>query len=214
MELQVKNLKGEALRSVQVSDALVAIPFNPTVVHQAMVIYQANQRQGTHSTKTRAEVSGGGKKPRREKHTRGARQGSNRAVQWRHGGIAFGPRPRSYRRDLPKKIRHLALRCTISQKVKEDKLVLGENFTDLDGHTKAMSQALQALSINGSALIITAVPDPNVVHAAKNLPRIWTLPVDQLNAGEVLKRDKVIITLDAMRRAEDLWAPQATETES
>ncbi|MBM3925326.1 MAG: 50S ribosomal protein L4 [SAR202 cluster bacterium] len=214
MELQVKNLKGEALRSVQVNDTLVAAPFNPTVVHQAMVIYQANQRQGTHSTKTRAEVSGGGKKPWRQKHTGRARQGSTRAVQWRHGGIAFGPKPRSYRRDLPKKIRHLALRCTLSQKVKQDKLVLVENFADLDGHAKSMAQALKALGINESILLVTASAEPNVVNAARNLPKVWTLPVDQLNAGEVLKRDKVIIALDAIRRAEDLWAPQAAEAEA
>ena len=213
MELELRNTKGEAVREVEVSDALFGVPFNPSLVHQAMVMYQLNRRQGTHNTKTRAEVSGGGAKPWRQKHTGRARQGSIRSPQWRHGGVVFGPKPRSYRRDMPQKMRQMALKCVLSQRVRDQKLVLIEDLDIADGRTKNMAKALKDMQITGSSLIVTKESQSSVVKAAHNLPRIWTLPVALLNTGELLKYATVIMTLDALRKAEDMWAPAKVSVE-
>ena len=206
MELQLKNKSGQVVGEVEVSDALFGVPFNSPLVHQAMVMYQANRRQGSHSTKTRSEVSGGGAKPWRQKHTGRARQGSIRSPQWRHGGVVFGPKPRSYRRDMPKRMRRLALKCVLSQKVRDDRLVLVDTLSTIEGRTKSMAQALKDLEIAGSTLIVTEESRRNVVQATHNLGKVWTLPVALLNAGELLKYNTVLMTLEALRKAEVMWA--------
>ena len=206
MELPVKNQSGDTVDTITLNDAVFGVSMNPTVVHQALVIYQSNKRQGTHDTKTRGEVSGGGKKPWAQKHTGRARQGSTRAVQWRHGGIAFGPHPRSHRKELPRRLRRLALKCVLSEKARRGRLVCLESLEGLDGKTRAMAQLLDNLGVSGSALVVTRDPQENVIRAAHNLPKIWTLPVGLLNAEELLRRETVVMTVDAARQAERIWA--------
>ena len=204
MELPVINRSGDAIDTIIVDDGVFSVPMNQTLVHQAMVIYQLNQRQGTHSTRTRAEVSGGGRKPWIQKHTGRARQGSIRSPQWRHGGIAFGPKPRDYRKALPRAMRRNALKCVISEKIRQGRLMCIDSLADLDGRTKSMNQLLQSLSLTGSVLIVTRDADQNVVQAGSNLKQVWTLPSDLVNANDVLKRQTILITVDAMRRIEEI----------
>ena len=206
MQVLVKNQNGDALESIELNDAVFNVPMNPSLVHQAMVIYQGNKRQGTSSTKTRAQVSGGGRKPWIQKHTGRARQGSIRAPQWRHGGVVFGPHPRSYRAALPKRMKRQALRCVLSDKARQDRLVCLDSTDTIDGKTKSMAQLLENLSVNGSALVVTKGSDRDVVMAAHNLKKVWTLPVNQLNAQELLARDTVIMTVEAARWAEETLA--------
>ena len=196
--------------SVELSDALFGQTMNAALVHQALVMYQLNLRQGTHSTKTRAQVSGGGRKPWPQKHTGRARQGSIRSPQWRHGGVVFGPHPRDHRRFMPGKMRRQALRCVLSDKVRGGKLLLLDDLSFPASRTKAMVQVLSDLGVGGSALIVTQEPQENVVRSTRNIERVWTLPVRLLNAHELLKRDTVVMTLGAARRAEELWSAEAT----
>lgn len=214
MELELKDTEGKVVGEVSVSDSLFGVPFNSPLVHQAMVMYNANLRQGTHSTKTRSQVSGGGAKPWRQKHTGRARQGSIRSPQWRHGGIVFGPKPRSYRLDMPKRMRRLALKCVLSQKVRDERLILIDTLDSLEGRTKAMVRALSNLEIAGSTLIVTGGTHRNVTQAAHNLVKVWTLPVALLNAGMLLKYNTVLMTLDALRQAEEIWLHNPGNTTS
>ena len=204
MELPVLNTQGNAVGSVEIDDGVFDVPMNPTLVHQAMVIYQLNQRQGTHSTRTRAEVSGGGRKPWIQKHTGRARQGSIRSPQWRHGGIAFGPKPRDYRKALPRAMRRKALQCVLSEKIRNDRLICVDTLDGLDGRTKSMKQVLENLNIGGSVLIVTAEAQQNVARAGGNLKQVWTLPSDLVNANDVLKRQTVLVTADAIQRIAEL----------
>ncbi len=204
MEIAVKNQEGDTVETIQLDDAVFNVPMNHALVHQALVIYQLNKRQGTHDTKTRAEVSGGGRKPWIQKHTGRARQGSIRSPQWRHGGVVFGPHPRSYRKALPRRMRRLALRCVLSEKVRHHKLVCLETMDMVNGKTRSMAELLRNLAVSGSALVVTSEPEEQVIRAAHNLKKVWTLPVNQLNAQELLSRDTVIMTVAAARRAERL----------
>jgi len=206
MQVSVKNQNGDALDSIELNDAVFNVPMNQSLVHQAMVIYQGNKRQGTHDTKTRAQVSGGGRKPWIQKHTGRARQGSTRAPQWRHGGVVFGPHPRSYRAALPKRMKRQALRCVLSEKVRQDRLVCLDSTDTIDGKTKSMAQLLANLQVGGSALVITKATDKTLVQAAHNLEKIWTLPANQLNAQELLARDLVIMTVEAARWVEEIYS--------
>ena len=193
---------------MEVSDNLFGVPMNGPLVHQALVMYQLNKRQGTSSTKTRAYVSGGGRKPWPQKHTGRARQGSNRSPQWRHGGVVFGPHPRSYRREMPKRMRHRALQCVLSDKLRQDKFFLVDALPVEVPSTKTMIEVLGNLGIEASILIVTEETNHNLVLSARNLKKVWTLPVSLINAEQLLKRDSVMMTLDAVRRAEELWAQE------
>lgn len=206
MEISVKNQQGDTVDTIVLDDAVFDVPMNHAVVHQALVIYQLNKRQGTHDTKTRGEVSGGGRKPWAQKHTGRARQGSTRAPQWRHGGVVFGPHPRSYRKALTRRTRRLALKCVLSEKARRGRLVCLDTLDAVDGKTKSMVQLLDRLGISGSALVVTHEPEEGVIQAARNLKNIWTLPVALLNAHELLRRETVIMTAAAARWAEQMWA--------
>lgn len=206
MQVAVKNQSGETVESIDLNDLVFDVPMNRSLVHQAMVIYQSNRRHGTHDTKTRAEVSGGGRKPWIQKHTGRARQGSTRSPHWRHGGVAFGPHPRSYRKALPKRMKRAALRCVLSEKARNDRIVCLESMDAIDGKTRSMAGLLQRLNVSGSALIVTLGSEVGVIQAASNLKKIYTLPVNQLNAETLLARDTLIITKDAARWAEDSLA--------
>ena len=203
MEIPVRNQNGDSIDTINVDDAVFNVPMNQTLVHQALVIYQANQRQGTHSTRTRAEVSGGGRKPWIQKHTGRARQGSIRSPQWRHGGIAFGPKPRDYRKSLPRAMRRNALKCVMSEKIRQGGFVCIDSLDTLDGRTKSMKQLLAQLDIAGSVLIVTGTAEQEVARAGGNLGQVWTLPSDLVNANDVLKKRTVLITVDAIQRIEE-----------
>lgn len=203
MEIPVKNQSGETVETISLDDAVYNVPMNHSLVHQALVIYQLNKRHGTHDTKTRAQVSGGGRKPWIQKHTGRARQGSIRSPQWRHGGVVFGPHPRSYRKSLPKRYKRLALKCVLSDKARQDRLICLNSMDTLDGKTKSMISLLENLNISTSALVVTTGSQEPVIRSAKNLSKIWTLPVNLLNAHELLRRDMVIMTVEAARWAEE-----------
>ena len=203
MEVSVKAQSGEVVDTVILDDAVFNVPMNHSLVHQALVIYRQNKRQGTHDTKTRAQVSGGGRKPWIQKHTGRARQGSTRSPQWRHGGVAFGPHPRSYRKSLPRRMKRMALRCVLSAKVREGRLVCVNSMDTVDGKTRSMVDLLNNLGIAGSALVVTQGSETTVVRSAHNIQKIWTLPVNQLNASELLSRETLVITLEAVLRAQE-----------
>ena len=205
VELPVHNIKGEVVGQVELSDQVYAAPHNPDLLHQAMVYHQANQRQGTHSTKTRAAVSGGGRKPWPQKHTGRARQGTTRAPQWRHGGVVFGPHPRSYRQQMPKKMRRQAIRCALSAKVREGRLVVVENLDWEEAKTKAMQSFLQALEVKSPALVVVPVPQRQLALSVRNLPRVKAMHADILNVLDLLRYGVVVMTVDAARRTESLW---------
>ncbi len=211
MELPVRNLTGETVGHIQVSDELLGVPLNEAVVHQALLRHLANQRTGTHQTKTRGEVSGGGKKPWPQKGTGRARVGSTRSPLWRHGGVVFGPHPRSYRQQMPRKMRRLALRCLLSAKASEEKLIIVENL-NVQPKTREMSRTLTTLGVQRSALVVTPEASRDVKLAIGNLPGFKAMAASYLNVADLMNHDYLVITVDAIRRAEQLWAPAAAAT--
>ena len=210
MDVPVKNQSGQTVDSVSLDDAVFDVPMNHTLVHQAVVIYQGNKRQGTHDTKTRSQVSGGGRKPWIQKHTGRARQGSIRSPQWRHGGVVFGPHPRDYRKALPKRMRRQALACVLSEKARRGNLVCLDSMDQQDGKTRSMVTLLENLGITGSALLVTNGSDTNVTRGAHNIQGVWTLPVNQLNANDLLRRETLIMTVAAAQEAAAIWTAAIT----
>lgn len=206
MEIPVVNQQGEQVSQLELDDSIFDVPMNHALVHQALVIYQANKRQGTHDTKTRGQVSGGGRKPWIQKHTGRARQGSIRSPQWRHGGTVFGPHPRDYRMDLPKRMRRQALKCAISEKIRSGGLVCVDTLDSLDGKTRSMVALMESLGITTTTLLVTENSELDVSRAGRNLKQVWSLPVSQINAHEILKRTTLLITADALRKGEALWS--------
>jgi len=205
VRVPVYNLAGEVVKHIKVSDHVFAAPFNQAVVHQAMVRQQANARQGTASTKTRSEVSGSTRKLYRQKHTGSARAGSRRSPLRRGGGIAFGPKPRSYRQAMPKRMRQLALRCVLSAKAGDKELMVLEQLQLDEPKTKEMAQILTALGVDSSALIVTKEAEGNVVKSARNLPEIKTMPAGLLNVVDLLSYKMILMTEAAVRKAEEIW---------
>ena len=205
MKLDVRNMSGTVVDSVEVLDAVFDAPLNAALLHQVMVGQLANKRQGTAKVKTRSEVAGGGAKPRPQKYTGRARQGSIRSPQWRGGGVVFGPTPRSYRQRTPKRMKRQAIKIVLSDKAREQQLVVVDEFQLADGKTKQLVQALNALEVDSSVLLVGAEMDQAVVRAARNIPRVRTLPVEQLNVVDVLNAKRVVMTVDAVRKVEELW---------
>ncbi len=214
VKIPVYNLTGEVIKHIKVSDHVFAVPFNETVVHQAMVRQQANARQGTASTKTRGEVSGTGRKLYRQKHTGFARAGSRRSPLRRGGGITFGPKPRSYSQAMPKKMRQLALRCVLSAKAGDKELMVLEQLEFEEPKTKAMAQILAALGADSSVLIVTKEAEENVIKSARNLPGVNTMPANLLNVVDLLSHKMLLMTEAAVRRAEEIWGDKLSRGES
>jgi len=214
VQVPVYSLAGEVVKHIEISDEVFAVPLNQAVVHQAMVRLQANARQGTASTKTRSEVSGSGRKPFRQKHTGLARAGSRRSPLRRGGGIIFGPKPRSYRQAMPKKMRRLALRCVLSAKAGDGELKVLEQLKLDQPRTKEMVQILEALGVDSSALIVTDEPEGNVVKSARNLPGIKTLPANLLNVVDILSHKMLLMTEAAVSRVEQLWGQSLSQGET
>jgi large subunit ribosomal protein L4 len=194
VQATVYNLAGAPVDTVELNDAIFGIVPNIPVVHQAVLRQQANARLGTHDTKTRAEVSGGGAKPWRQKGTGRARQGSTRSPQWRHGGVVFGPHPRSYNQDLPRKMRRLAMRSVLSDKAASGSLLIIDSFADLEPRTKAMLAVLATLKLAGRrVLIMTPTHEENVMRAAGNLPDVKTMLTPYLSLLAMLKADVLLM---------------------
>jgi large subunit ribosomal protein L4 len=211
VELQVVNQAGKAVKTVQASDYVFAAPFNESVVHQALVRQLANARQGTACTKTRGEVSGSGKKLFRQKHTGNARSGSIKNPLRRGGGVTFGPKPRDYRQAMPKKMRQLALRCVLSDKVRHQTLTVIDAFDLAEGRTAEMKVVLSNLKLDRKTLIATAEPENMVIRAASNLVGVKTIPVHTLNVADVLGYRNLVLTREALEKAEQLWGAGQSE---
>ncbi len=200
MQATVYNLAGAAVDTVELNDAIFSIVPNLSVVHQAVLRQQANARLGTHDTKTRADVRGGGRKPWRQKGTGRARQGSTRSPQWRHGGVVFGPHPRSYDQDLPRKMRRLAARSVLSDKAASGSLLIIDSFADLEPRTKAMIAVLDALQLGErKVLVMTPTKEQNLEQAAGNLPKVRTSMVQYLSLVGMLKADVVVLSRDSLQ---------------
>ena len=194
MQATVYNMAGEAVETVELDDTIFGITPNTTVIHQAVVRQQANARQGTHDTKTRADVRGGGRKPWRQKGTGRARQGSTRSPQWRHGGVVFGPHPRSYEKDMPRKMRRLAIRSVLSAKAAEGHIVLVDTFDEIEPRTKAMVEVMKKLNIGeNSALIMTTDAQANLELAASNLPKVKTVSAHLLSVLDMIKHSYLVL---------------------
>ena len=199
-------MAGEVVKHIEISDEVFAVPFNRAVVHQAMVRQLANTRQGTASTKTRGEVSGSHQKLFQQKGTGQARAGSRRSPLRRGGGVAFGPKPRSYRQEMPKKMHRLALRSVLSAKVRDKELVVLEKLELDEPKTREMVKIIAALGMSsGSALIATGQSEDKVVKSARNLAGIKTIPARLLNVIDILSHKTLLMPEAAVRQVEQLW---------
>lgn len=204
--VSVYNIEGKEVGSIELNDAVFGVEINEHLVHMAVVNQLANNRQGTQSAKTRSEVSGGGRKPWRQKGTGHARQGSIRAPQWTHGGVALGPKPRDYSYTLNKKVRRLAMKSALSSKVQNENLIVIDAL-NMDGFkTKTIVNMLKALNVDGKALIVTAEADQKVVKSAANIPGVKTAAVNTLNVYDILNHDKFIVVKNAVGKIEEVYA--------
>jgi len=205
VQVPVYTLNGEVVDQIELSQAIFDLPFNGVVVHQAMAGQLANRRQGTASTKTRAEVSGSTRKLYRQKHTGRARRGDIKSPLLRGGGVVFGPKPRNYRQSMPRKMRRLALKCLLSAKVREGNIKLVQELNFKGPKTKDMINVLSSLGIDSSTLILTAQSTPNVVKSAANLPEVKVLPSALINVLDLLSYEMLVATVPAIHNIEQIW---------
>lgn len=199
----VMNIEGKKVSDLELNDSVFATEFNEATVHNVVVMQLANKRQGTQSTKTRAEVSGGGRKPWRQKGTGRARAGSSRNPIWRGGGIAFGPKPRDYSYTMPKKARRVAMRSVLSAKLASEKLIVLDAL-NVEPKTKEMIRVLSNLKVEKKALVITNAVEPAVVRSASNIQGVKTAIVDEMNVYDVINADVLIMTEDAIKKIEEV----------
>jgi large subunit ribosomal protein L4 len=211
MQVPVYNLSGEVVGQEEIRDDIFGLPFNEAVVHQAVVRQLANRRQGTASTKTRGEVSGSTRKLYLQKHTGRARRGGTRSPLLVGGGLVFGPKPRSYRQAMPKKMRRLALKCVLSAKVNEGSMKLIEKLDFEKPRTKEMISILSALGSDSSVLIITAHTIPNMIKSASNLIDVKVLPSALINVADLLSYKTLIITVSAVHNIEQIWGQKVVK---
>ena len=205
-KVDVYDIKGKKVSDITLSEEIFGIIPNENIVHSVLVNYQANQRQGTQSTKTRAEVSGGGKKPWKQKGTGRARQGSTRSPQWIKGGIALGPKPRSYTYKVNKKEKRLAIKSVLSSKVAESELIVVDKIPFKEIKTKQMVEALNNLKVEGKALILLPEKDENVQKSARNIEGVKTTLVNTINVYDLLKYTKLVVTVDTIKKLEEVYA--------
>jgi large subunit ribosomal protein L4 len=206
MQFDVVNTKGEVVGTIDLDETVWGIEPHMAVMHQALVRQQANARVGTHDTKTRGEVSGGGRKPWRQKGTGRARQGSTRSPQWKGGGVVWGPHPRKYTQAMPRQMRRLAIRSVLSAKVKDDRLTIVDGLGEVEPRTKAMKEVLSALPESRSTLIVMPEMVESIVRGAGNLPQTKTILAEMLNVRDALKYDRLVVTREAVEVIERLWA--------
>ena len=205
-KIDVYDIKGKKVSDVELADSVFGIEPNENIVHAVLVNYLANQRQGTQSTKTRAEVRGGGRKPWRQKGTGRARQGSIRAPQWIKGGIALGPKPRSYKYTVNKKERRLAIKSILSAKVLEKELTIVDKLELKEIKTKTMVKALTDLKVTGKTLIVLPEKNENVYRSAKNIEGVKTILAININVYDLLKYNNLILPLDTVKKLEEVYA--------
>ena len=205
-KIDVYDINGKKVKELELNEAVFGIEPNEAVVHSVLVNFLANQRQGTQSTKTRSEVSGGGRKPWRQKGTGRARQGSIRAPQWIKGGIALGPKPRSYKNTVNKKERQLAVKSVLSSKVLENELVVVDSLPLNDIKTKEMVKALSNLKVEGKALIMLPEKNEKVQKSARNIEGVKTTLVETINVYDLLKYNKLVVTEDTVKKLEEVYA--------
>mgnify|MGYP000634171743 FL=1 len=205
-KINVYDINGKKVKELELNEAVFGIEPNEAVVHSVLINYLANQRQGTQSTKTRSEVSGGGRKPWRQKGTGRARQGSIRAPQWIKGGIALGPKPRSYKYTVNKKERRLAIKSVLSSKVLENELVVVDSLPLKDIKTKEMVKALSNLKVEGKALLMLPEKNETVQKSARNIKGVKTTLVETINVYDLLKYNKLVVTEDTVKKLEEVYA--------
>ena len=205
-KVDVYDIKGKKVSDVELAESIFGIEPNEAIVHSVLVNYLANQRQGTQSTKTRAEVRGGGRKPWRQKGTGRARQGSIRAPQWIKGGIALGPKPRSYKYTVNKKERRLAIKSLLSSKVLENELTVVDTFGFDSIKTKQMVNALTNLKVEGKTLVLLPEKNENVQKSARNIEGVKTSLVNTINVYDLLKYKNLVVTLDTVKKLEEVYA--------
>lgn len=205
-KVSVYNMDGQQVGDIELSENVFGIEVNKFVLHQMVVNFLANQRQGTQSAKTRSEVAGGGAKPWRQKGTGRARQGSIRAVQWIKGGIAFAPKPRTYRFSLPKKMKRLGMKSALTSKVQANEILVLENLEFAEIKTKQMIELLGKLNVTEKTLLVLPEKNENVERSARNLPNVKLAKVNTLNVYDILNCDRFIITKDAVAKVEEVYA--------
>jgi large subunit ribosomal protein L4 len=205
-KFDVLDINGAKVDTVELSDAVFGITPNEKVMHMAVVNFLANQRQGTQSTLTRAEVSGGGRKPWRQKGTGRARQGSIRSPQWTHGGVALGPKPRDYSYTMNKKVKRLAICSALSAKAAEGKLVIVNDFAINEFSTKAVVKMLGNLNVTGKTLMVQAVADKKVVKSAGNIPGVQTTVATTMNVYDTINAKTLVVDLAAAKKLEEVFA--------
>ena len=204
--IDVYNIEGKKVDSVNLSEEIFGIEPNEAVVHSVLVNFLANQRQGTQSTKTRAEVRGGGRKPWRQKGTGRARQGSIRAPQWIKGGIALGPKPRTYAYTVNKKERRLAIKSLLSSKVLENELTVVDKLELSEIKTKTMVKALADLKVEGKTLIVLPENNKNVLMSARNIEGVKTIVLNNINVFDLLKYNNLVLPLETVKKLEEVYA--------
>ena len=205
-KVDVYNMQGKKVSDVELNEAVFGIEPNETIVHSVLVNYLANQRQGTQSTKTRAEVRGGGKKPWRQKGTGRARQGSIRAPQWIKGGIALGPKPRSYKYRVNRKEKQLAIKSLLSSKVLDNELTVVDKLEVQEPKTKVMAQALTDLKVTGKTLIILSDKNENVYLSSRNIEGVKAIQLNMINVFDLLNCNKLVLPLDTVKKLEEVYA--------
>ena len=205
-KVDVYDIKGKKVSDIELADSVFGIEPNENIVHAVLVNYLANQRQGTQSTKTRAEVRGGGRKPWRQKGTGRARQGSIRAPQWIKGGIALGPKPRSYKYTVNKKERRLAIKSILSSKVLEKELTVVDKLELKEIKTKSMVKALADLKVSGKTLIVLPENNKNVLMSSRNIEGVKTIVANNINVFDLLKYTNLILSVDTVKKLEEVYA--------
>lgn len=205
-KVSVYNMKGAVVGDVELNDAVFGVEVNEHLVHAAVVAQLANKRQGTQSAKTRSEVSGGGRKPWRQKGTGRARQGSTRAPQWTHGGIVFAPKPRDYSFSVNKKVKRLAMKSALSSKVADGQIIIVDEINLNEYKTKAVAEMLKAIGSEKKALIVLPEVNDKVIASARNIPGVKTAQVNTLNVYDILNADKFIVVKDAVAKIEEVYA--------
>lgn len=205
-KLSVLDMAGKKVSDIELNDSIFSIEPNMSAMHLVVVGYLANQRQGTQSTKTRSEVSGGGKKPWRQKGTGRARQGSTRAPQWTHGGVVFAPKPRDYSFSVNKKVRRLAMKSAFSTKAASQEIIVLDALKMEEFKTKAMAEMLKAIGVEKKALIVLPCVDEKAIKSARNIPGIKTAQVNTLNVYDILNADKLVIVKEAVSKIEEVYA--------
>jgi large subunit ribosomal protein L4 len=214
MQAPVYNLAGEVVANIEISDKVFGVPFNESLVHQSVVRQQANARQGNASTRTRGLVSGSTRKLYKQKGTGSARAGSIKSPLRRGGGIVFGPHPRDYHQAMPKSMRRLALRCVLSAKLEDGELKIMESLKLDEIKTKKMAVILDAMKVDNTTLVVTAAGDNNLVKSARNLPGVKTLPANLMNVVDIISHRTLLMEVDAVRKAEQLWGDSSSGEEN